>query len=180
MKDLKDMTDYEYIMMRCREYHLTGWDEEELNLCLSLLPNLSREELVQVYRNKRLTERHPLKKQAFKVLFADRIGKREERIKNMPTDELIEEFKDKKSGNVARCVNVSRRKRTGTVRRLPKLLTSQPKATSNGCCHRNAKSGTGTTITPGPKRPGGNEKSCISCTFNTRKTSLTSFNQNAK
>ena len=101
MKDLKDMTDYEYIMMRCREYHLTGWDEEELNLCLSLLPNLSREELVQVYRNKRLTERHPLKKQAFKVLFADRIGKREERIKNMPTDELIEEFKDKKSGNVA-------------------------------------------------------------------------------
>ncbi len=101
MKDLKDMTDYEYIMMRCREYHLTGWDEEELNLCLSLLPNLSREELVQVYRNKRLTERHPLKKQAFKVLFADRIGKREERIKNMPTDELVEEFKDKKSGNVA-------------------------------------------------------------------------------
>lgn len=101
MKDIKDMTDYEYIMMRCREYHLTGWDEEELNLCLSLLPNLSREELVQVYRNKRLTERHPLKKQAFKVLFADRIGKREERIKNMPTDELIEEFKDKKSGNVA-------------------------------------------------------------------------------
>lgn len=101
MKDLKDMTDYEYIMMRCREYHLTGWDEEELNLCLSLLPNLSREELVQLYRNKRLTERHPLKKQAFKVLFADRIGKREERIKNMPTDELIEEFKDKKSGNVA-------------------------------------------------------------------------------
>ena len=101
MKDLKDMTDYEYIMMRCREYHLTGWDEEELNLCLSLLPNLSREELVQVYRNKRLTERHPLKKQAFKVLFADRIGKREERIKNMPIDELVEEFKDKKSGNVA-------------------------------------------------------------------------------
>lgn len=101
MKDLKDMTDYEYIMMRCREYHLTGWDEEELNLCLSLLPNLSREKLVQLYRNKRLTERHPLKTQAFKVLFADRIGKREERIKNMPTDELIEEFKDKKSGNVA-------------------------------------------------------------------------------
>lgn len=101
MKDVKDMTDYEYIMMRCREYHLTGWNEEELNLCMSLLPNLNREELVQVYRNKRLTERHPLKKQAFKVLFADRIGKREERIKNMPTEELIEEFKDKKSGNVA-------------------------------------------------------------------------------
>lgn len=34
-------------------------------------------------------------------LFADKVGKREERIKNMPTDQLIEEFKDKKSGNIA-------------------------------------------------------------------------------
>lgn len=31
----------------------------------------------------------------------DKIGKREERIKNLDTADLIEEFKDKKSGNVA-------------------------------------------------------------------------------
>ena len=35
------------------------------------------------------------------MLFADKVGKREERIKNLDTDALIEEFKDKKSGNVA-------------------------------------------------------------------------------
>jgi hypothetical protein len=95
------MTDYEYIMARCRKYHFTGWDENELRECQSILPNLTREELVSVYRSRLLDERHPLKQMAFKVLFADKVGKREERIKALDTDALIEEFKDKKSGNVA-------------------------------------------------------------------------------
>ena len=34
-------------------------------------------------------------------MYMDKIGKREERIKNLPTEELLEEFKDKKSGNIA-------------------------------------------------------------------------------
>ena len=99
--DTRNMTDYEYIMSKCRTCQYKGWDEEEQNLCISLLPNLTREELVQIYRSKRLYERHPLKVEAFKVLFADKVGKREERIRTMPTEQLIEEFKDKKSGNVA-------------------------------------------------------------------------------
>ncbi len=95
------MTDYEFIMEKCRKYHFTKWDENVLRECQSILPNLTREELVSVYRSKMLDERHPLRQTAFKVLFADKVGKREERIKNMPTDQLIEEFKDKKSGNIA-------------------------------------------------------------------------------
>ena len=95
------MTDYEYIWAQCRKYHFTKWDENELRECQSILPNLTREELVSVYRSRLLDERHPLKQTAFKVLFADKVGKREERIKNLDTDALIEEFKDKKSGNVA-------------------------------------------------------------------------------
>ena len=95
------MTDYEYIMARCRKYHFTKWDENELRECQSILPNLTREQLVSVYRSRLLDERHPLKQTAFKVLFADKVGKREERIRALDTDALIEEFKDKKSGNVA-------------------------------------------------------------------------------
>lgn len=95
------MTDYEYIMAQCRKFHFTKWEENVLSDCQSLLPNLTREELLSVYRSRFLDEKHPLKQTVFKVLFADRVGKREERIKNMPTDQLIEEFKDKKSGNVA-------------------------------------------------------------------------------
>ena len=95
------MTDYEFIMMQCRKYHFTLWDEDALCDCLSILPNLTREQLVSIYRSRLLDEKHPLKQTAFKVLFADKIGKREERIQNMTTDELINEYKDKKSGNVA-------------------------------------------------------------------------------
>ena len=42
-----------------------------------------------------------MKQTAFKVLFADKVGKREERIKNMDTEALVREFKDKNSGNRA-------------------------------------------------------------------------------
>ena len=95
------MTDYEYIIQQVKRFHFTKWDENVLRECLSILPNLTREELLSIYRSRLLDEKHSLKLTAFKVLFADKVGKREERIKNLPIDELIAEFKDKKSGNVA-------------------------------------------------------------------------------
>lgn len=95
------MTDYEYIMAQCRKYHFTQWDENVQRECQEILPNLTREQLVSIYRSRLLGEKHPLKQTAFKVLFADKVGKREERIKALDIDTLIEEFKDKKSGNVA-------------------------------------------------------------------------------
>lgn len=95
------MTDYEYIMAQCRKYHFTQWDENVLRECQSIMPNLTRDELVSIYRSRLLGDRHPLKQTAFKVLFADKVGKREERIKALDIDALIEEFKDKKSRNVA-------------------------------------------------------------------------------
>ena len=42
-----------------------------------------------------------MRQEVFKCIYADKIGKREERIKNLPTDELLEEFMDKKSGNIS-------------------------------------------------------------------------------
>lgn len=95
------MTDFEFIMAQCRKYHFTVWDGDALRECQEIMPNLTREELVSVYRSRLLEERNPLKKTAFQTLFADKVGKREERIRNLPIDELIEEFKDKNSGNVA-------------------------------------------------------------------------------
>lgn len=95
------MTDYEYIIQQVKKFHFTKWDENVLRECQSLLPNLTREELLSIYRSRLLDEKHPLKQTVIKVLFADKVGKREERIRSLPIDELIEEFKDKKSGNVA-------------------------------------------------------------------------------
>lgn len=95
------MTDYEHIMALCKKYHFTQWDDNVLRECQSIMPNLTRGELVNVYRSRLLADNHPLKQTAFKVLFADKVGKREERIKALDIDALIEEFNDKKNGNVA-------------------------------------------------------------------------------
>ena len=95
------MTEYEFIMSQCRKYHFTTWDVGVLEKCKELLKKLTREDLVRVYRSRLLDDRDPLKKGAFNVLFADKVGKREKRIKEMPTDRLIVEFRDKTSGNVS-------------------------------------------------------------------------------
>ena len=94
------MTEYEYIMAQCRRFRSLKWDEVELRRCEEMLKKLSREDLVRVYQSRFLVA-SPLKETVFKTLFADKIGKREERIRTMPVDELIAEFQDKKSGNVA-------------------------------------------------------------------------------
>ena len=93
------MTDFEFILSNSKKYHFTNWDENVLKECVEKLSTLERNELMRLYRSPWISEE--LKKEVFKVMFADKIGKREERVKNMPTDELIEEFKDKKSGNLA-------------------------------------------------------------------------------
>lgn len=93
------MTDYEYIFNQAKKFHYAGWNDEELRKCVELLPNLTREELVKLYRSKWVDEN--LRKTVFKVLFADKVGKREERIKTEDTAELILEFQDKKGGNVS-------------------------------------------------------------------------------
>lgn len=93
------MTDYEYIMAQCRKNHFSGWNENDLRMCQEVLPNLAREEMVRLYRSKWVDDK--LRETLFKVLFADKVGKREERIKNLDTDALIEEFQDRKGGNIA-------------------------------------------------------------------------------
>ena len=95
------MTDYEYIIKQARKFHYSKWTDEELRKCVDMLPNLSREELTTLIMSKWTRDAKILRESIFNILFKDQIGKREERIKNLDTDALIEEFKDKKSGNVA-------------------------------------------------------------------------------
>ena len=95
------MVEYEYIMAQCRRFRSQKWMENEIVKCSEMLPRLSREELRRVYLCRFLYEKHPLRQAAFKRLFADKIGFREERIRTLPVEELIAEFQDKKSGNVA-------------------------------------------------------------------------------
>ena len=97
------MTDYEYILQQAKKFHFTGWNDEELRKCVDMLPNLSRQELINLTMNRWTKEAKVLRESIFNILYKDKIGKREERIKNLETIALIEEFKDRNSGNVALC-----------------------------------------------------------------------------
>ena len=95
------MTDYEYIIKQARKFHYSKWTDEELRKCVDMLIGLERQELVSLYMNKWVSGEKILKEEIFKILYADKLGKREERIKEMELNDLIEEFQDKKSGNIS-------------------------------------------------------------------------------
>ena len=95
------MTEFEYIIKQARRFHYKGWEDGELRKCVDMLVGLERQELVSLYMSKWIAGEKVLKEEIFKILYADRLGKREERIKEMEINELIEEFQDKKSGNVS-------------------------------------------------------------------------------
>jgi hypothetical protein len=95
------MTDYEYIIKQLKKCHFTGWDDKVLRECVDKLPNLSRQELTALSMSKWTKDYHVFRESIFNILFADKIGLREQRIKELDTVALVEEFKDKKSGNVS-------------------------------------------------------------------------------
>lgn len=95
------MTDYEYILQQAKKSHYSGWDDVELRKCVDMLSGLSRQELTSLYYSRWVKEDKVFRISVFNTLFKDKVGKREERIKNADVDALIEEFQDKKSGNVS-------------------------------------------------------------------------------
>ena len=95
------MKDFDYILQQAKKAHYSGWDDVELRKCVDMLIGLTHEELFSLYTSKWLKGDKVMREEVFKCMYADKIGKREERIKDLSTDELIEEFKDKTSGNVS-------------------------------------------------------------------------------
>ena len=88
------MTDYEYIFLQVKKFHFSGWNDEELRKCVDMLPNLSRQELISLYRSKWLDQEKILKDAIFHLLFDARIEERDKKIKAMNVDELIENLHD--------------------------------------------------------------------------------------
>ena len=95
------MSDLEYILNQAKKSHFVGWEAKELKKCLDMILNLSRQDLLSLYRSKWIDDGKSIKETVFNILFTDRLGKREERIRGLETSELIEEFKNKHSGNVS-------------------------------------------------------------------------------
>ena len=88
------MTDFEYIYQQAKKAHYKGWSDEELRKCVDMLPTLSREEQLTLYRSKWIEHEKALKEAIFNQLFKERIGERDRKIKAMSVDELIENLND--------------------------------------------------------------------------------------
>ena len=92
--DTRNMTDFEYIYQQVKKFHYSVWDEKELRKCVDMLPNLSRQELLSLYRSQWLTHEKVIKDAIFQLLFKERIEERDRRIKAMTVDELIQNLLD--------------------------------------------------------------------------------------
>ena len=90
-----------YIISQAKRFHFTKWDEAELSKCIEMLTSLNRNELLSLYQSRWILGERKLRTEIFKLLFSDKIGKREDRIRQLDTDKLIEELLDKKGGNVS-------------------------------------------------------------------------------
>ncbi len=88
------MIDYEYIFQQVKKAHYSGWDDEELRKCVDMLPTLSRDEQLALYRSKWVGTEKTLKDAIFNLLFKERIEERDRKIKAMNVDELIENLHD--------------------------------------------------------------------------------------
>jgi len=88
------MTDYEYIVQQVKKFHYSGWDAEELRKCVDMLPGLTREQQILLYRSKWIEHEKPLKETIFNLLFKERIEERDRKIKTMNVGELIENLQD--------------------------------------------------------------------------------------
>ena len=84
------MNDFEYIYQQVKKAHYSKWNDEELRKCVDMLPRLSREEQLALYRSKWIEHEKALKEAIFNQLFKERIEERDRRIKAMSVDELIE------------------------------------------------------------------------------------------
>ena len=88
------MTDYEYIVQQVKKAHYSEWNDEELRKCVDMLPGLTREQQLSLYRSKWVAHEKALKDAIFNLLFKERIGERDRKIKAMNVDELIENLQD--------------------------------------------------------------------------------------
>ena len=65
------MTDFEYILQQARLFHYKGWEDSELRKCVDMLPSLTRQELVALYRSKWISDGRIIKQTIFNILFKD-------------------------------------------------------------------------------------------------------------
>ena len=94
------MTDFEYILKQGKRFHYNGCNEDDIKQCVDRLGGLSRQELIVLYSSRWFARIKPIRDEIFKLLYMDKKEMREERVKELTTNQLISDFEERKRGNV--------------------------------------------------------------------------------
>lgn len=94
------MNNYAYIINECKKAFYGKWEELAIKACISRLPSLSHEELVNLLSSRWLTKKDEVRKEAIKVLFKEQIEQHEHMIATSTIDELGAMLVEKGGNNV--------------------------------------------------------------------------------
>ena len=94
------MNNYAYIVNECKKAFYGKWEEQAIKACISRLPSLSHDELVNLMSCRWLTKQDEVRKEAIKVLFKEQIEQHEHMIATSTIDELGAMLVEKGGNNV--------------------------------------------------------------------------------
>ena len=94
------MTDFEYILKQGKRFQYKGCSEDDIKQCVDRLGGLSRQEMIVLYSSRWFAWIKPIRDEIFKLLYMDKKEMRDERVKELTTDQFISDFEERKRGNV--------------------------------------------------------------------------------
>lgn len=94
------MNNYAYIINECKKAFYGKWEEQAIKACISRLPSLSHDELVNLMSCRWLTKQDEVRKEVFKLLFKEQIERHEQMIATSTIDELGAMLVEKGGNNV--------------------------------------------------------------------------------
>lgn len=94
------MNNYAYIITECRKAHYGKWEKEAVEACISLLPTLTREELLHMMSSRWLKKNDEVRKAAFQQLFKEQLESHRKMISTSTIDELGSMLTEQNGKNV--------------------------------------------------------------------------------
>lgn len=94
------MNNYAYIINECKKAFYGKWEEQTIKACISRLPSLSHDELVNLMSCRWLKKNDEVRKEVVKVLFKEQLEQHEQLIATSTIDELGAMLIEKGGNNV--------------------------------------------------------------------------------
>ncbi|MBO4800913.1 MAG: hypothetical protein J5545_03510 [Bacteroidaceae bacterium] len=82
------MTNYEYILIECKNAHYHQWTPTAVEACVKKLKGLTREELVRLFTSRWLDKKDELRQVIFAILFQNEKEQLEAMIHNASVEDL--------------------------------------------------------------------------------------------